>query len=75
MTRPTPSSPSRPHGLVPRFRYGYTDQHIRVSDAERTEMADRLQEGRGHRRDLPTYSISLNQDEDRLLDSPPEHSG
>ena len=42
MTRPTPSSQSRPHGLVPRFRYGYADQHIRVSDAERTEMADRL---------------------------------
>ena len=42
MTRPTPSSQSRPHGLVPRFRYGYTDQHIRVSDAERTEVADRL---------------------------------
>jgi Domain of unknown function (DUF1707) len=42
MTRPTPSSQSRPRGLVPRFRYGYTDQHIRVSDAERTEMADRL---------------------------------
>jgi hypothetical protein len=42
MTRPAPSSQSRTHGLVPRFRYGYTDQHIRVSDAERTEMADRL---------------------------------
>ncbi|MGH3204730.1 MAG: DUF1707 SHOCT-like domain-containing protein [Streptosporangiaceae bacterium] len=42
MTRPTPSSPSRTHGLVPRFRLGYTDQHIRVSDAERTETADRL---------------------------------
>ena len=42
MTRPTPSSQPRTHGLVPRFRYGYTDQHIRVSDAERTEMADRL---------------------------------
>ena len=42
MTRPTPSSQSRPHGLVPRFRYGYTDQHIRVSDAERAEMTDRL---------------------------------
>jgi hypothetical protein len=42
MTRPTPSSQPRTHGLVPRFRYGYTDQHVRVSDAERTEMADRL---------------------------------
>ena len=42
MTRPTPPSQPRSHGLVPRFRYGYTDQHIRVSDAERTEVADRL---------------------------------
>ena len=42
MTRPTPSSPPRSHGLVPRFRYAYTDEHIRVSDAERTEVADRL---------------------------------
>ena len=42
MTRPTPSSQPRAHGLVPRFRYGYTDQHVRVSDAERTEVADRL---------------------------------
>jgi hypothetical protein len=38
----TPSSQSRTRGLVPRFRYGPTDQHIRVSDAERTEVADRL---------------------------------
>ena len=42
MTRLTPSSQPRTHGLVPRFRYGYTDQHVRVSDAERTEVADRL---------------------------------
>jgi Domain of unknown function (DUF1707) len=42
MTRPTPSNQPRTHGLVPRFRYGHTDQHIRVSDAERAEMADRL---------------------------------
>jgi Domain of unknown function (DUF1707) len=42
MTRPTPSNQPRTHGLVPRFRYGHTDQHIRVSDAERTEVADRL---------------------------------
>ena len=42
VTRPTPSSHPRTHGLVPRFRYGYTDQHIRVSDAERTDVADRL---------------------------------
>ncbi|MGH3256525.1 MAG: DUF1707 SHOCT-like domain-containing protein [Streptosporangiaceae bacterium] len=41
MTRPTPSQP-RSHGLVPRFRYGYTDQHLRVSDAERNEVTDRL---------------------------------
>jgi hypothetical protein len=42
VTRPTPSSQSRPHSLVPRFRNGYTDQHIRVAEAERTEVADRL---------------------------------
>jgi Domain of unknown function (DUF1707) len=42
MTRPTPSSQPRTHGLVPRFRYGHTDQHIRVSDGERAEVADRL---------------------------------
>ncbi len=42
MTRPTPSSQPRTHGLVPRFRYGHADQHIRVSDAERTQVADRL---------------------------------
>jgi Domain of unknown function (DUF1707) len=42
MTRPTPSSQPRAHGLVPRFRYGYSDQHVRVSDAERTEVADHL---------------------------------
>jgi len=29
-------------GQAARFRYGYTDQHVRVSDAERTEVADRL---------------------------------
>ena len=42
MTRPAPSSQPRTRGLVPRFRYGYTDQHIRVSDAERADVADRL---------------------------------
>ena len=42
MTRPTPSSQLRAHGHVSRFRYGYTDQRLRVSDAERTEVADRL---------------------------------
>ena len=44
MTRPIPPSQPRTHGLVPRFRYGYTDQHIRVSDTERAEVADRLAE-------------------------------
>lgn len=42
MTRPTPSSQPRTRGLAPRFHYGYTDRRIRVSDAERTEVADRL---------------------------------
>jgi Domain of unknown function (DUF1707) len=42
MTRPIPPSQPRTHGLVPRFRSGYTDQHIRVSDADRTEVTDRL---------------------------------
>jgi hypothetical protein len=42
MTRPTPSSQPRTHGLVSRFRYSYPDQHIRVSDADRAEVADRL---------------------------------
>jgi hypothetical protein len=42
MTRPTPSSQPRTHGLVSRFRYSYSDQHIRVSDADRAEVADRL---------------------------------
>ena len=42
MTRSTPPSQPRSHGLVPRFHYGHTDQHLRVSDAERTEVADRL---------------------------------
>jgi len=42
MTRPTPSSQAQGRGLVPRFRFGHTDQHIRVSDAERTEVADHL---------------------------------
>ena len=42
MARPAPSGQPRTHGLVPWFRYGHTDQHIRVSDAERAEVADRL---------------------------------
>src|SRR5580658_6380946 len=42
MTRPIPPSQPRTHGLVPRFRYGYTAQHIRVSDTGRTEVTDRL---------------------------------
>ena len=42
MTRPALSNQPRTHGLVPRFRYGHTGHHIRVSDAERAAVADRL---------------------------------
>jgi hypothetical protein len=42
MKTPAPSNQPRARGLVPRLRYGHTDQHIRVSDAERSEVADRL---------------------------------
>jgi uncharacterized protein DUF1707 len=38
-----PSS-SRPRGFSPLFRAPYADQHMRVSDAERQEVADRLAE-------------------------------
>ena len=38
----SPSNQPRTHGLVPRFRYGHTGHHIRVSDAERAAVADRL---------------------------------
>ena len=39
-----PPSSSRPRGFSPLFRAPYADQHIRVSDAERQEVADRLAE-------------------------------
>lgn len=38
-----PSSP-RPRGFSPLFRAPYADQNLRVSDAERQEVADRLAE-------------------------------
>jgi hypothetical protein len=38
----TPSSGSRPRGFS--FRGPYSDQHMRVSDAERQQVADRLAE-------------------------------
>ncbi len=37
-------TPSRPRGFSPLFRGPYPDQHLRVSDAERQEVADRLAE-------------------------------
>jgi Flp pilus assembly protein TadB len=40
----TQSSCSRPRGFSPFFRAPYSDQHMRVSDAERQEVADRLAE-------------------------------
>jgi hypothetical protein len=40
----TQSSCSRPRGFSPLFRGPYADQHMRVSDAERQEVADRLAE-------------------------------
>jgi hypothetical protein len=40
----TPPSACRPRGFSPLFRAPYADQHIRVSDAERQEVADRLAE-------------------------------
>lgn len=36
------SSQPRMYGFVPRFMAASTDQHVRVSDAERAEVADRL---------------------------------
>jgi hypothetical protein len=39
-----PSSGSRTRGFSPLFRAPYSDQHVRVSDAERQEVADRLAE-------------------------------
>jgi len=40
----TQSSCSRPRGFSPLFRGPDADQHMRVSDAERQEVADRLAE-------------------------------
>ena len=40
----TQSGCYRPRGFSPLFRAGYSDQHMRVSDAERQEVADRLAE-------------------------------
>jgi hypothetical protein len=41
---PTPSSQSWPRGFSPLFRGPSSDQHLRVSDAERQAVADRLAE-------------------------------
>jgi hypothetical protein len=38
------AGPSRPRGFAPLFRGPYSDQHLRVSDAERQAVADRLGE-------------------------------
>jgi hypothetical protein len=38
------SSQSRPRGFSPLFRGPYSDQHMRVSDAERQAVADHLAE-------------------------------
>jgi hypothetical protein len=40
----TQSGSSRPRGFSPLFRSPYSDLHMRVSDAERQEVADRLAE-------------------------------
>jgi hypothetical protein len=44
---PTQSSPPRTSGFAPLFRGSYSDQHLRVSDAERQAVADRLAEHYG----------------------------
>jgi len=42
---PTPPNPPRPRGFAPLLRgVGHPDQHLRVSDAERQAVADRLAE-------------------------------
>jgi hypothetical protein len=41
---PTSSSQSWPRGFSPLFRGPYADQHLRVSDAERQAVTDRLAE-------------------------------
>jgi hypothetical protein len=40
----SPSGQSWPRGFAPLFRGPYSDQHLRVSDAERQAVADRLGE-------------------------------
>ena len=40
----TQSGYDRPRGYSTLFRAGYSDQHMRVSDAERQEVTDRLAE-------------------------------
>jgi hypothetical protein len=42
---PAQYSQSRARGFAPLFRGPYPDQHMRVSDAERQAVADRLAEG------------------------------
>jgi hypothetical protein len=37
-----PFGPQRARGFTPLFRNGYTDQHLRVSDAERQQVVDQL---------------------------------
>jgi hypothetical protein len=44
---PTSSSQSWPRGFSPLFRGPYADQHLRVSDAERQAVTDRLAEHYG----------------------------
>jgi hypothetical protein len=41
---PAPSNPARAHRFIPRGLAGYSSQDLRVSDAERTEVTDRLAE-------------------------------
>jgi len=41
---PAPANPARAHRFIPRGLAGYSSQDLRVSDAERTEVADRLAE-------------------------------
>ena len=41
---PAPSSSARTYRFIPRGFAGYASQDLRVSDAERTEVADRLAE-------------------------------
>jgi hypothetical protein len=43
-------SQSRPRGFAPLFRGPYSDQHLRVSDAERQAVTDRLAEHFGEGR-------------------------